>query len=107
MRLEDEHISQVRRIAKDIYGNEVRVFLFGSRVNDDARGGDIDLLIESPQKEKMNFENKIKFLTDLKLAIGDQKIDVVYNKDVHRKTLKDSSKGSDIVTTALNTGVEL
>jgi hypothetical protein len=46
----------------------------------------------------MNFENKIRFLTALKLAIGDQKIDVIYSKGDHRR---------GIVSNALQTGIEL
>ena len=88
----------------------MHVLLFGSRVNDKARGGDIDLLIESPKKEKMNFKNKVKFLSDLKLTIGDQKIDVIYNKKkIRSNSCKDSKKNRqvNIVTHALKTGVEL
>ena len=32
------------QIAKDIYGETVKVYLFGSRLNGEKRGGDIDLL---------------------------------------------------------------
>lgn len=111
MRLSSEYINQIRKIAKKIYGDDVRVVLFGSRTDDEARGGDIDLLIESPQKEQMNFENRIKFLTSLKLAIGDQKIDVIYKKDREENAVNsesnDDKKEVDIVSTALKTGVEL
>jgi predicted nucleotidyltransferase len=110
MRLSSEYIHQIRKIANQIYGDDVRVVLFGSRTDDKARGGDIDLLIETPQKERMNFENKIKFLTTLKLAIGDQKIDVIYKKDKEGNAFSADSKnnnGSDIVSNAIKTGVEL
>lgn len=110
MRLSSEHINQIRKIAKKIYGDDVRVVLFGSRTDDEARGGDIDLLIESPKKERMNFENRIKFLTSLKLAIGDQKIDVIYKKDREESGFSANSKSKkdiDIVSNAIKKGVEL
>lgn len=107
MRLQKKHIRQIRKIARDIFGNDVRVILFGSRTDDQARGGDIDLLIDSPKREKMNFENKIKFLTELKMAIGDQKIDVVYKKEKSQKDFNPKNQNVDIIATALKTGVEL
>lgn len=98
MRLTEKQIIQIRKIANEIYGDRVRVFLFGSRTADDARGGDIDLMIEAPNEEEMTFINKIDFLTKLKIAIGDQKIDVIYCK---------RGAKSEIIKEALNTGIEL
>jgi len=97
-------------IAHKIFGNDVRVVLFGSRVNDNVRGGDIDLLIDSPHDDRMNFENKIEFLTSLKLSIGDQKIDVIYNKpvDISSSGIVDEADSKpEIVNKALQEGVEL
>ncbi len=33
--------------AKQYFGNDSKLYLFGSRVYDDKKGGDIDLLLES------------------------------------------------------------
>lgn len=109
MRLNSEHIREIRKIANNIYGEDVEIVLFGSRTDDQAKGGDIDLLIESPHKERMNFENKVRFLTTLKLAIGDQKIDVVYGKKENGNSNAGSKKnhGKDIVTVAHHTGIKL
>ena len=46
MRLSPEHISTIRQLAAQLAGERARVWLFGSRVRDDARGGDVDLLLE-------------------------------------------------------------
>ena len=78
MRLTDQQIDQIRTIGKGIFGNEVRIYLFGSRVVNEKRGGDIDLFIETNDNQLTTFENKILFLAKLKMAIGDQKIDLVY-----------------------------
>ena len=43
MRLQSKEIQTIIQIAKDIYGETVQVYLFGSRLNDEKRGGDIDL----------------------------------------------------------------
>ena len=44
------------QIAKDIYGETVKVYLFGSRLNDEKRGGDIDLLVRSTWNNKITFQ---------------------------------------------------
>ena len=41
MRLQSKEIQTIIQIAKDIYGETVQVYLFGSRLNDEKRGGDI------------------------------------------------------------------
>ena len=61
------------QIAKDIYGETVQVYLFGSRLNDEKRGGDIDLLVRSTG-EKKGVLARIRMTARLKLHLGDQKI---------------------------------
>jgi len=80
VRLTQNEIDQIRRTAARIFGADVQVYLFGSRTDDTARGGDIDLLIDTPHTELMTFDNRITFLVDVKKAIGDRKIDVLYDK---------------------------
>lgn len=85
MRLTTKEISTIKELVSKVYGTEAKVFLFGSRTNNALRGGDIDLLIHSELKEKLNLENKIQFLAQLKQHIGDQKIDVVYDNNRTRQ----------------------
>ena len=47
MRLNPEQVAQIRQSAAEGFGQEARVWLFGSRVDDRKLGGDIDLLVES------------------------------------------------------------
>lgn len=47
MRLSPTQRSVIRRTVAAHLGDDVRVWLFGSRVDDDRRGGDIDLLVET------------------------------------------------------------
>ena len=68
------------QIAKDIYGETVKVYLFGSRLNDEKRGGDIDLLVRSTG-EKKGVLARIRMTARLKLHLGDQKIDVIGNHE--------------------------
>lgn len=58
------------------------IYLFGSRVDDNKKGGDIDLYIKTDQNNLQR--KKIKFLAKLKQQIGEQKIDVVFSKTPHQ-----------------------
>ncbi|MDQ6995080.1 MAG: hypothetical protein Q9M18_05745 [Mariprofundaceae bacterium] len=53
------------------------VILFGSRVDVQKKGGDIDLFIQPSEPMSDLFERKIQFLVALKNRIGEQKIDLV------------------------------
>ena len=46
MRLTPQQAAIIRDTAREVFGADARVWLFGSRVDDSKRGGDIDLLIE-------------------------------------------------------------
>lgn len=82
MRLTDLQIEQIRTIGQGIFGQEARIYLFGSRTNDEKKGGDIDLFIETSDDHQATLENKIAFLVKLKKAIGDQKIDLLFPKNL-------------------------
>jgi hypothetical protein len=75
------------------------VILFGSRTNDRLRGGDIDLFIKSTQGIDLKLGTKIKFMTDLVMLIGDQKINVVLG---NKETI-----GSRLVKTIFKTGIQI
>jgi uncharacterized protein len=80
MRLDEYEIKAIKTLAKLHFGDEVHVFLFGSRTDDLRRGGDIDLYISNAQGAHLNVKNKINFIADLVLQIGDQKIDVILDR---------------------------
>ena len=48
MRLTNDQINIIRQLASQIAGSQSRVRVFGSRLDDAARGGDIDLMLELP-----------------------------------------------------------
>ena len=43
MRLTEFEINVIKQSARDVFGSDVQFFLFGSRVDDTKKGGDIDL----------------------------------------------------------------
>ena len=76
MRLNSDQIEIIRHAAQDAFGPGAEVFLFGSRVDDNKRGGDVDLLVH-PDKGDHLLARKIRFLGVLERQMGDRKIDVV------------------------------
>ena len=46
MRLSPAHIDAIFQVTQQVVGPSARIVLFGSRTNDDLRGGDVDLMIE-------------------------------------------------------------
>ena len=49
MRLTDHQALAIRQLALQLAGSHARVRVFGSRLNDTARGGDLDLMLELPE----------------------------------------------------------
>ncbi len=92
MRITPFERQAITQTAEEIFGPSTHVYLFGSRVDDSKRGGDIDLYIVCSDISDISdmsdmskvFEKKIWFLAKLKRAIGDQKIDVVFHQDATR-----------------------
>ena len=83
MRLSTFEITAIKQNAKNIFGDAAKVYLFGSRVDDSKKGGDIDLYVISENQDNL-YEKKIKFLSALDMSLGEQKIDVVIAKDKKR-----------------------
>jgi len=92
MRLTTKDIQTISEIFKKVFKHG-ELYLFGSRVDDTLRGGDIDLFVVSLDADNI-LEKKLDFLALLKQNIGDQKIDIVISKDPNRLIEKEAlSKG--------------
>jgi predicted nucleotidyltransferase len=48
MRSSRDQAEAIGRLAREVAGEDARVRLFGSRLDDRALGGDVDLLLEVP-----------------------------------------------------------
>jgi len=78
MRLSAQQRTIIRTTVSDTFGASAAVWLFGSRVDDSKRGGDLDLLIETDQTDINALTRaEISFLTQLQMKLGEQKIDVL------------------------------
>jgi len=90
MRLSQRYIDVIKSRFKEFF-NDGDIYLFGSRVDDNKKGGDIDLYLVL--KEHTNiFEKKIKFLSRVKRELGEQKIDIVFNQDQNRLIEKEAMR---------------
>ena len=85
MRLSRFQIITINELAKKYFGQGTSVSLFGSRIDDKKKGGDIDLFIKNTNEAALTIEAKIHFLVELKGKIGDRKIDVVFDNTSTRK----------------------
>ena len=81
MRLRNNEIAAIKEVTREVFGDNATIGLFGSRKDNNKKGGDIDLFIQCNchiSREEL-YQLKIKFLVLLKNIIGDQKIDVLIN----------------------------
>ena len=79
MRLSDRQRQTIRQATRRFFGAESTVLLFGSRLRDDLRGGDIDLYVEGNLDAAALVEARLRFLAELHAAncLEGEKIDVV------------------------------
>ncbi len=79
MRLSLAEIQTILKHKNRFFSKESRIYLFGSRVDDGQKGGDIDLYLLGDKIDVL--DKKIQFLSALKESFGEQKIDLVIAKD--------------------------
>ena len=80
IRLSDDDLDTLIFCFKKHFLKEDRLWIFGSRVDLDKRGGDIDLYAETYAIDPaVAIKMRNKFLCDLEDRIGEQKIDLVLN----------------------------
>jgi predicted nucleotidyltransferase len=91
MRLSYFEIESILKTKAGVFGQDVDIYLFGSRMDDYKKGGDIDLFIDYAGSDK--FEKKISFLTKVQESIGEQKIDVVFPSTADRLIEAEAKKG--------------
>lgn len=76
MRLTDHEVAAIKAAARLTFGPDAVVRVFGSRVDDARRGGDIDLHVETP--DNIDFwPSKDEFLERLFARIDEQRVDLI------------------------------
>ncbi|UTC68236.1 MULTISPECIES: nucleotidyltransferase domain-containing protein [unclassified Treponema] len=64
-----------------------KIILFGSRADDGKKGGDIDLLVETPSEPSSAFREKINALAEIQTKLGERRIDLITSYGVEDKRL--------------------
>ena len=77
MRLSELEIDAIKAAINKYFEQEARVYLFGSRVDEDKSGGDIDLYVETELTGQELIKAKLQAMSEIQLRIGDRKIDIV------------------------------
>lgn len=77
MRLNTDQINIIRRVVREEAGEGVVVRLFGSRLADAARGGDIDLLLQSAGVIENPALFSARISARLMRALGGRHVDVL------------------------------
>ena len=75
MRISTATATIIRETAAELFGTPVR--LFGSRLDDGARGGDIDLYVETGLSAEEAEKCRLRMLARLARRLGERKIDLV------------------------------
>lgn len=99
MRLSQYEIENILKVNHTVFGTDVRVSLFGSRIDDNEKGGDIDLFIDYNGADR--FEKKIDFLTLLQGIIGEQKIDIIFPSGTDRIIETEARRGVELNLTKI------
>lgn len=77
MRLSPDQVHAIVAAAQELAGADARVRLFGSRVNDQLRGGDIDLLVECSRPVARPVWLAAQITARLQRSLGERNIDVL------------------------------
>lgn len=77
MRLTTAQIDMIRSTARQLLGEHVRVTLFGSRVRDDLKGGDVDLMLEAAEVVAEPALVSARMASRVSRAMDGRKVDVI------------------------------
>lgn len=77
MRLDDKTREIIKNEIVDQFGSKAVVRLFGSRVDDAQRGGDIDLFVETAQPLTHRIQAECRLAACLFIRLGGRKVDVL------------------------------
>ncbi|RLA83249.1 MAG: nucleotidyltransferase domain-containing protein [Epsilonproteobacteria bacterium] len=90
MRLNQNQINYFKKLSLDIF-NSSDIYLFGSRTDDSLKGGDIDIYIQTEQKENI-LKSKLIFLREFEKEFGEQKIDLIIDNQSNQKEIFEIAK---------------
>jgi uncharacterized protein len=82
VRIRERDQQKILQVISSALDAPFKVYLFGSRIDDTARGGDIDLLILSDSDSINKWRQKKRALiVAIHKEIGERKLDIVFDSD--------------------------
>jgi predicted nucleotidyltransferase len=75
IRLNQEYLNFICQKSLELF-NSKEVWIFGSRVDMNKKGGDIDIFIKTPNTDNL-LQTKIIFLREFEKKFGEQKVDLI------------------------------
>ncbi len=97
MRLNNKELEWIKKLSQKYFGMDCETWIFGSRTNDNLKGGDIDIFIETQLITSL--KEKIFFLNEYEQHFGEQKIDLIVKTP--------ASANNDIYIIAKKEGIKI
>ena len=91
MRLNNFEVEAIKKSFKEVFKSG-EIYLFGSRVDDTKKGGDIDLFIISKEAK---YESKLKVSSKLEYLLN-KPVDIVLHKNFSNKIEQEALKGIEL-----------
>ncbi len=76
MRLSPHDKRRIKELVQRHFGADAEIRVFGSRTDDQARGGDLDLYIETDLPGGPALDAELAFQRELQEAFGEQRLDL-------------------------------
>ncbi len=91
MRLSQKEQQEIKKTLKEIFG-DVKIYIFGSRLDDNKKGGDVDIFLQTfnPIKNKRAKRARAKLLLEEKLL---KPIDIIIEEDANKLIKKQAMQG--------------
>jgi predicted nucleotidyltransferase len=93
MRLQPHEITSIQKSVKKYFG-ESQIYLFGSRLKQEVKGGDIDIFIIPQNRDNLAQKSaKVKFWLEESLF---KPVDIVVHQNFEKEIEKEALKGIKI-----------
>ena len=102
MRLTPAQIDTIKSTATAVLGEGVQVWLYGSRLDDQRRGGDVDLLVQTSRKASVMDRARFKYQVELTLQLP---VDVLMVQTGQNASPFETIARSKAVELTLSTGM--
>jgi len=89
LRLSDKEIALIKSSSQKLFGDAL-VYIFGSRIDENRKGGDIDIYIDAKEKKDL-FRKKLRLKSMLEDLLY-KPVDVIVAIDQERSIEKEASK---------------